>query len=249
MMQLYVYIYMRKHSQHKNDERTHFFRKKYTSHTLFSKELRKGCVWEVSWRLNKDCNILTTSSSIISSISFSFCWAAQPGALRTQPSAESWFSLSRTATNRLQLTEFPVAPDYIIVWCPPASCEYHICNQFNPSTVKVIPWYLRPDAPVPWLTAGSKVNMLQVSKVSNRSRGWPEGSLFNSYYTEVEGRALLLSLDCSTWPLIITLMLCVKQGSIKYHFLSLWYDSTWDWTQVSGTIGEHSNHNANVLKI
>ena len=30
-------------------------------------------------------------------------------------------------------------------------------------------------------------------------------------------------------------MLSVKQGGIKYHFLSLWYDST---------IGEHSNHYA-----
>ena len=36
-------------------------------------------------------------------------------------------------------------------------------------------------------------------------------------------------------------MLSAKQGSIKYHFLSLWYDSTWDWTQVSRAIGEHSN--------
>ena len=35
------------------------------------------------------------------------------------------------------------------------------------------------------------------------------------------------------------IMLSVKQGSIKYHFLSLWYDSTWDWTKVSRTIGEH----------
>ena len=26
-------------------------------------------------------------------------------------------------------------------------------------------------------------------------------------------------------------MLSVKQGGIKYHFLSLWYDSTWDWTR------------------
>ena len=34
-------------------------------------------------------------------------------------------------------------------------------------------------------------------------------------------------------------MLSVKQGSIKYHFLSLWYDSTRDWTPVSQTIGEH----------
>ena len=37
------------------------------------------------------------------------------------------------------------------------------------------------------------------------------------------------------------MMLSVKQGGIKYHFLSLWYDSTWDWTQISRAIGEHSN--------
>ena len=41
------------------------------------------------------------------------------------------------------------------------------------------------------------------------------------------------------------IMLIVKQGSIKYHFLSLLYDSTRDWTPVSRTIGEHSNHYAN----
>ena len=33
-------------------------------------------------------------------------------------------------------------------------------------------------------------------------------------------------------------MLSVKQGGIKYHFLSLSYDSTRDWTPVSQTIGE-----------
>ena len=38
-----------------------------------------------------------------------------------------------------------------------------IILQFNPSTVKVILWYLWPDAPVPWSTAGSEVNMLQSS--------------------------------------------------------------------------------------
>ena len=37
----------------------------------------------------------------------------------------------------------------------------------------------------------------------------------------------------------------VKQGSIKYHFLSLWYDLTLDWTQVFQAIGEHSNHYVN----
>ena len=35
-------------------------------------------------------------------------------------------------------------------------------------------------------------------------------------------RLLLFTLD----PYLI--MLSVKQGDIKYHFLSLWYDSTWD---------------------
>ena len=40
------------------------------------------------------------------------------------------------------------------------------------------------------------------SKAGNRYRRRPEGSLFNSYYTEMWGRALLLSLDCYTLPLI-----------------------------------------------
>ena len=42
-------------------------------------------------------------------------------------------------------------------------------------------------------------------------------------------------------------MLSVKQGGTKYHFLSLWYDSTWDWTQVSQGTDKHSNHYANGL--
>ena len=41
-------------------------------------------------------------------------------------------------------------------------------------------------------------------------------------------------------------MQSVKQGGMKYHFLRLWYDKAWDWTQVSQDIGEHSNHYANV---
>ena len=40
-------------------------------------------------------------------------------------------------------------------------------------------------------------------------------------------------------------MLSVKQGDIRYHFLSFWYDSTWDWNPVTWTIGEHSTHSAN----
>ena len=41
------------------------------------------------------------------------------------------------------------------------------------------------------------------------------------------------------------IMLSVKQGVFGMTFLSLWYDSTWDWTQVSQTIGELSTHLAN----
>ena len=43
------------------------------------------------------------------------------------------------------------------------------------------------------------------NKVGNRNWGWPKGSPFNSYYTEVLERVLLLSLDCSTLPFIYTL--------------------------------------------
>ena len=39
---------------------------------------------------------------------------------------------------------------------------------------------------------------LNHKKVGNRSREQPEGYLFKSYYTEALGRAIFLSLDCST---------------------------------------------------
>ena len=77
--------------------------------------------------------------------------------------------------------------------------------------------------------------------VGDLSRGWPEGFLFNSYYIKVSARALFLFpglLHFTLDPYLI--ILSVKQGGIKYHFLSLWYDSTWDWTQVSCAIGELS---------
>ena len=39
-------------------------------------------------------------------------------------------------------------------------------------------------------------------------------------------------------------MLSDSQGGIKYHFLCLWYDSTWDWAPISRTIDKHSTHEA-----
>ena len=48
------------------------------------------------------------------------------------------------------------------------------------------------------------------------------------------------------WMVYFTLdpyliMLIFKQGGIKNHFLSLWYDSTWDLTQVFRALDEHAN--------
>ena len=61
-------------------------------------------------------------------------------------------------------------------------------------------------------------------KLADCSWEWPKGSLFNSYSFPY---IALLTLD------LHLIMLRVKQGDIKYDFLSLWYDSTRDWTLVS----------------
>ena len=58
---------MRKHCQHNKDERTKFFKKKYTSHFIWKgyERATKDYVREVNWRLNKDCNILTPTLLVI----------------------------------------------------------------------------------------------------------------------------------------------------------------------------------------
>ena len=62
----------------------------------------------MNWRLNKDCNILTPSSSGYSSTSLSSCRAAQPGALKAQQRAgpvSHCFELQQLTPNSdLQLT-------------------------------------------------------------------------------------------------------------------------------------------------
>ena len=79
------------------------------------------------------------------------------------------------------------------------------------------------------------------SKVGDRSRGLPQRSLFNSYYNRGIGEGATLFPGLLHFTLEMhPIMLSVKQGGIKYHFLSLWYDSTWDWTLVSRAIGKHS---------
>ena len=133
------YTYACRNKINSNDERTHFFRKIYLPHFIQNGCERVMCErWVGDWT---NCNILTPSSFVFSSTSFSFWSAAQSGVLRAHIpllGAGSIYSIL-SLTNWLQLTELPVAPGYIIVWHPPAFCERRICTQFNPSTVKVIP--------------------------------------------------------------------------------------------------------------
>ena len=134
---IYKYNYTHIHAETKSTIMTneHSSLEKYTSHTLCERVMCKR--WVGDWT---DSNILTLSSSAFSSTSFLFYWATQPGVLKA-----SWFSLQHLYSNSLNLS---VAPGYIIVWNPPASCGRYICTQFNPSTVKFIPWYLWPDVPI-----------------------------------------------------------------------------------------------------
>ena len=123
---------------------------KYTSHFIRKgyERVTKGYVWEVSWRLNKDCNILTPTLLAIPAF-----LSRSAGLLKRGPClCWVWFSLLELKhwlqTLISNWSKLPVTLGYITIRRPPASCERHICTQFNPSTVKVIPWYLWLDAPV-----------------------------------------------------------------------------------------------------
>ena len=153
---------------------------KYTSHSLFSKGLRKGWCWlcvrgeleteqtATYWpqvRLYYNC----TSSS--------FCWAAQRGSWGPKLSVWRWLSLQNLVLNC----------NWNSNWTLPASnsnwtqavCGTWLYNCLMPTgflwayasapnstrpQVKVIFRYLRPDTPVSWLTAWSRVSILQNPK-------------------------------------------------------------------------------------
>ena len=119
---------------------------KYTTHFIrkSSKGLRKVLCVKGELETEQNCNILTPNSFGYNSISFLFSWAVQTGASGT---SLCWNRVLIPASS-LQLTDFLSHPGYIIILRPPTSCDVTIRTQFNPSPVKVIPWYLRPDAPV-----------------------------------------------------------------------------------------------------
>ena len=108
-----ILICMQQHSQHNNDERTHFFRKIYLS--LYLKGLWKVYVWEVSWRLNKAATYwppaLLAKTVLLS----------HSGLLNQRP----WFSLLElqplTPNSDLQLTRTSCSTGLYNFWRPPAS--------------------------------------------------------------------------------------------------------------------------------
>ena len=167
VIQIQLYTYTCRNIVNTTNE-THYLRKIYLSHFI-----RNGCERVMSERWVGDwtnCNILTPSSFVFSSTSFSFCWAARSGVLGAHSpllGAGSLYSI---------LSPTNWTPGYIFVWHPPDSSGRHLCTQFNPSTVRVIPWYLRPDAPVLWSTAGSEVNMNKIGLLDEillpRSINW-----------------------------------------------------------------------------
>ena len=124
--------------------------------------MQKGWCWlcvRGELETGTDCHILTQSSSDTSSTSFFLGWAAQP-CVTEGPSplsvAGSQFSiLSTTDSNgdwnwtRTDCPKPSVAPGYIIIWYPPASCGHTHLHRIQPRPqVKVIFRYLWPDAPV-----------------------------------------------------------------------------------------------------
>ena len=104
---------------------------------------------EVSWRLNKDCNILTPTLLAIAALLSRSARLLNRGS-GGPPSAGTWFSLLElqqlTPNSVSKLTRTSCGTG--LYNCLSSTCfsERRICTQFNPSTVNVIPWYLRPDA-------------------------------------------------------------------------------------------------------
>ena len=88
-------------------------------------------------------HIDTPSSSGHSSASFSFSWAAQPRGLGAQPLCwelipTAW-SGTLTSSSELQLIWTSCSRGYIIIWCPPTSCERHDLHSIQPLDSQGLP--------------------------------------------------------------------------------------------------------------
>ena len=106
---------------------------KYTSHTLFSKGLRKSCERAVCERWvgdGTDRNLLTPNSSDYCSTSFLILLGCSTGGPECLGPLLGAGSHSFELQLKLKLTP-AVAPGYIIVWHPPASRGRRNWTEFN----------------------------------------------------------------------------------------------------------------------
>ena len=81
---------------------------------------------------------------------------------------------------------------------------------------------------------------------SGRSSGLHPVSSHSCWMYVCAGRPALARLCVGvhkrTSLISLSLLLSVKQGGIEYHFFSLWYNSTEDWTPVSGPFGDYATY-------
>ena len=132
-----------------NDEWTHFFRKICLSHFILERVPKELCVRGELETDQTATDWPQVPLTIVALLSHS-AGLLNRGSWGLKPSAGSWFSLPRTATrsptNWLQLTRTVCGTglyNYFTFTCFLGTSYLH---RIKP--VKVIPWYLWPDAPV-----------------------------------------------------------------------------------------------------
>ena len=109
---------------------------KYTSHTLFSNGLRKGWYWLcVRGRLETE-QTATYWPQVPLTIAALLSHAAEllNRVLRAQALCLELFLTTSHCNSNSNWLKPSLAPGYIIVWHPPASCGRRNCTEFNPST-------------------------------------------------------------------------------------------------------------------
>ena len=107
------------------NDRTHFFIKKYTSHTLFER-VDVSCVWEVSWRRRQTTTYWPQVPLTIAALLSHSGWAAQPGSLRAQALCLELVLTPRASYLQLELQlELELTQDVCGTWlyhCLTSTC-------------------------------------------------------------------------------------------------------------------------------
>ena len=151
VIHIQLYTYTSGSIINNNDKRTQFFRKIYLSHFILKRVAKGLCVrgeLETEQTVTYWPPVPLTIAALLSHSAGCSTGELDGPALCRELVLTALKCNSNLQQNWLELTQLSVALGYIIVWHPPASCERRICTEFNPSTVKVISWYLRPDTPV-----------------------------------------------------------------------------------------------------